>query len=471
MRQKRAGLYANAGWQFGDSARTRFYATAIDNDQQLPGGLTRDEFDANPRQAQASALAGDYQYNVKTWRLANKTTWDIDANSSLTAGVSYEEQRLYHPIVYAPPFFSLLIDTELKNLGGTLRYQRREGEHDLLAGVNLGRTKVTGGNYGYEPGGAATLSTQVDNHADSLELFLMDRWQFAPDWTAVYGAQAVSAGREIRNVTASTGALRNPKADYDSLNPRAGLIHQFMPTVQLFANLSRLYEAPTLYELEDDVRGNASTLDAMRGTVVEVGTRGTHDEGRHRWNWDVSVYYGRLRGEILSRNDPSAPGTSLSTNVDATIHAGVEALLGSSLALDDTGAHRIEPLLNLTLNRFRFKGDSVYGNNRLPAAPRHALRGELLYRHASGFFAGPTVDVVGSRYADFSNTYTVDGYTLWGLRAGFTGKDWELYGEVRNLADKNHVSLFSVQDAAAANAAILSPGEPRSVYVGARLKF
>lgn len=471
MRQQRAGLYANAGWQFGDAARTRFYATAIDNDQQLPGALTRDEWRANPRQAQAAAVAGDYQYNVRTWRLANKTSWDLDASSSLSAGLSYEQQQLDHPIVYAPPFFSLLIDTELRNLGGTLRYQRRVGAHDLLAGLNLGRTTVTGGNYGYVPGGAATLATQVDNHADSLELFVMDRWQFAPDWTVVYGAQAVSGGREIRNLDASTGALRNPQDDYRSVNPRVGLIHQLTPAVQLFANLSRLYEAPTLYELEDDVRGNGSTLDPMRGSVVELGTRGTHDAGGARWHWDVAAYYARLRDEILSRDDPGAPGTSLSTNVDGTIHAGVEALLGASVTLDDAGAHRLEPLLNLTLNHFRFKGDSVYGNNRLPAAPRHALRGELLYRHASGFFAGPTFDAVGRRYADFSNTYQVDGYTLWGLRAGLTGQDWELFAEVRNLADKNYVSLFSVRDAAAADAAILSPGEPRSVYVGARLKF
>ncbi len=471
MRQERAGLYANAGWLLGDAVKTRFYATAIDNDQQLPGALTRDEWLANPRQAQAAALAGDYQYNVRTWRLANKTTWAIDASSSLTAGVSYEQQRLYHPIVYAPPFFSLLIDTELRNLGGTLRYQRRIGAHDLLAGLNVGRTTVRGGNFGYEPGGAATLSTRVDNHADNVELFVMDRWQFAPDWTAVYGAQAVSGSREIRNTDATSGALRNPKDNYDNVNPRVGLIRQITPTAQLFANLSRLYEAPTLYELEDDARGDGSTLKAMHGTVVEVGTRGTHATGRTRLHWEVALYHAKLRDEILSRSDPDAPGTSLSANVDGTVHAGLEALLGASLALDDTSTHRIEPLLSVTLNDFRFKGDRTYGNNRLPAAPRHAIRGELLYRHASGFYAGPTFDVVGRRWADFSNTYTVDRYTLWGLRAGYTGKDWELYAEARNLADRNHVSLFSVQDAAAANAAILSPGEPRSVYVGARFKF
>ena len=469
--QERQSLYANAGFQLSDSVGTRFYVTSIDNRQQLPGALTRAQFDADPRAAEAAAVLGNYRLNVQTARVANRTVWQIDGDSSLTAGISVEEQKLYHPIVYAPPFFSLLIDTTQRNTGATLRYQRKSGDHDVLTGLNYGRTTVNGGNYSYVPGGAQSIDTAVSNNADNLELFVMDRWKFAPQWTAVYGAQLVSGSREVRNTTVATNAVRNPKADYDSFNPRVGVIRDLSPTSQLFANLSRLYEAPTLYELEDDVRGNNATLDAMRGVVLEVGTRGSHSFERHRVHWDTALYYGRLNGEILSLDNPLAPGTSLSTNVGRTIHAGVEALVGASFALDDAGVHRIEPLVNLTLNHFRFQGDATYGNNRLPAAPRYAIKGEVLYRHASGLFFGPTFDIVGRRFADFSNTYTVDAYTLWGLRAGYTARQWEVYGELRNAGDRKYVSYFSVRDVAGANAAILNPGEPRSIYVGARLKF
>lgn len=465
-RQARSGLYVNGGWQLTNAVQTRFYATYIDNQQQLPGVLTRQQWLDDPSQAEAAAVAGNYRYNVETWRVANKTVWDIDADSKLTLGLSYENQQLYHPIVYAPPFFSLLIDTGQRTLGGTLRYQRRMGAHDLLVGVNLARTTVGGGNYSYVPGGAQTLSTVVDNSANNTELFVMDRWQFAPNWTAVYGAQAVFTSRDVANPSL--------RGDYQAVNPRAGLIHQFTPTTQLFANVSRVYEAPTLYELEDETPGGprGTLLDAMRGTAFEIGTRGKQALGqRDHWNWDVAVYYTRLRNEILSRDDSSRPGTSLSVNVDGTVHAGIEALVGGSFALGDTGRHRIEPLVNLTVNHFRFRNDSIYGNNVLPAAPKVALKGEILYRHASGFFVGPTFDIVSSRYADFSNTYKVDSYTLWGLRTGWTGKDWEVFAEARNLGDRNYVSQFSVRDRAAINAAILTPGEPRSFYVGARLKF
>ena len=99
-----------------------------------------------------------------------------------------------------------------------------------------------------------------------------------------------------------------------------------------------------------------------------------------------------------------------------------------------------------------------------------------MYRHANGFFAGPTFDIVDDRYADFENSYDVDGYELLGLRTGVTREGWEVYLEGRNLTDEAYVSNLSVRDdlsnaVAAAGAAILQAGEPRSVYAGVRFDF
>ncbi len=469
--QERKGIYANSGWQFNESVKTRFYFTYLDNDQALPGALTAEQFDEDPYQAQPAAVSGHYQYNVETWRAANKTIWDINENSSLSVGFSYENQTLYHPIVYSP-FFSLLINTEQKNAGTSLRYNLQVNDHDLLAGINYGETTVDGGNYTHEAGRRKNITTRVNNNADSLEIFLVDRWQIAPQWKLIYGVQAVSAGREVKNITVQDGTLYNPEADYDSINPRAGVIYQLTSNNELFANISRLYEAPTNYELEDDSSLDNKALNAMHGNVIEIGTRGSKPlDTQNQLQWEFSIYYAQLQDEILSIDNPAAPGTSLSTNVGNTIHAGIESLLGASFSLDANNNHRIEPLLSITINEFSFDEDSHYENNELPAAPGYALKGEILYRNSNGFFAGPTFDIIDKRYADFSNTYTVDSYTLLGLRTGLTYADWEVFGEIRNITDKEYVSLFSVRDRAAPNAAILQAGEPRSVYVGVKLEF
>ena len=468
--QQRGSVYANTGWQISDTVENRFYFFYTDNDQELAGSLTRAQFDEDPYQAGENNERGNFLKNVETWRVANRTRWQLSDTSNLVVGVSFEDQSLYHPIV-ENPFFSLLIDNDQTTFGTTVRFDKQMGNHDLLLGLNYGQTWVKGGNYTHSGGIRDALTTKVDNKADNLEIFAMDRWHFAERWTLVYGAQAVTGSREVDNVNVSSGAQRNPNDTYESFNPRLGVIYQVADRSELFANVSKLYEAPTLYELEDEVQANNDTLDAMQGVVGEVGTRGVAPFGQdNEWNWEVAVYYAQIEDEILSVEKPGAPGTSQVTNVEDTIHAGVEALFGASFALGD-GQHRIEPLLSLTYNDFTFDNDPVYGDNQLPVAPEFFIKGEVMYRHANGFFAGPTFDIVDDRFADFENSYEVDGYELVGLRTGVTRDTWEVYLEGRNLTDEAYVANLTVRNDANINDALLQAGEPRSVFAGIRFDF
>ncbi len=468
--QQRGGVYANTGWQINDKVENRFYVTYVDNDQELPGSLSQAQFDEDPYQANPSNIPGNFLYDVEKWRVANRTESNLSDTSNLVVGFSFEDQSLYHPIV-ENPFFSLLIDNDQTTFGTTVRYDKKLGNHDLLLGLNYGETRVKGGNYQHSGGIRGALSTKVDNQADNLELFAIDRWHFAERWTLVYGAQAVTGSREVSNVDAASGVERNPKDDYDSINPRLGMIYQLADLSELFANVSKLYEAPTLYQLEDDVQANNETLDPMQGVVGEVGTRGTAPLGQaSQWNWEVSVYYAQIEDEILSIDDPSAPGTSLATNIEDTIHAGVEALFGASLALG-SNAQRIEPVFSLTWNDFTFDDDPLYANNHLPVAPEFFIKGEVMYRHGNGFFAGPTFDIVDDRFGDFANNKDIEGYELLGLRTGLERDNWEVYLEGRNLTDEVYVSNVSVSDNEAVNPVSIQAGEPRSFYAGVRFDF
>ena len=71
------------------------------------------------------------------------------------------------------------------------------------------------------------------------------------------------------------------------------------------------------------------------------------------------------------------------------------------------------------------------------------MRGEVLYRHSNGLFAGPTFDMVGERYADFVNSYTVDSYNLLGFRAGWDRGTWSVYAEFHNVLDENYIATMA----------------------------
>lgn len=484
-RQRRTGVYANAGWQLRPDIDLRVFATHLDNQQQLAGALTRAQFDRDPMQADPAAVSGNYQLNVITDRLAAKGTWDIDATRRVEFGVSYENQNLYHPIVDKvlvdfdgpgpnPPVevFSLLKDTDQRTLAGMVRYHADIGDHDVLAGINLARTRETGGNYRNDAGRRNGRTGIIDNASGSAEVFVVDRWRFAPKWTLVYGAQGVLTSRDVRTTDVASGAVSNPGNDYASFNPRIGALYAIGMRSQAYASLGRLYEAPATFELQDDARGGDATLDAMHGMVVEIGLRGTTPRSADApsWHWDASLYDARIRNEILSVDNPVAPGTSLSANIDRTTHAGVEALLGASLPFGDV-THRIEPLVSATWNHFHFDHDPACGNNTLPAAPDYAIRGEVMYRHADGYFAGPTFDLIGARYADFANTVRIGRYRLLGLRAGIERTRWSVFVEAHNLLDKRYVGTLSVRDRASADDAVLQAGAPRSVHVGFDVRF
>lgn len=465
-KQTRTGIYANSGIRLSGRVSTRFYFTQLDDDQELTGSLTRAQVDDDPEQAAPEALrgAGHYQKDVDIIRIANKTTWDIDANRRFEFGVSFEEQALYHPVVFSP-FFKLLIDNKVYNTGTMARYQHKAGAHDWLLGFNYGDTRVEGGEYNHLSGKKTDRKNKVENDGDTLELFVLDRWQFADNWTLIAGAQLVRAERTVKKTTLSTNAVDKTDGSYNSVNPRMGLIYQITSETSLYTNLSRLYEPPTTYQLDDGTDNEA--LDAMEGEVFEVGTRGHQPLGSHsRWGWDLSAYYAQLNNEILSVEDPGAAGTFLTSNADETIHAGIEALLSADIALTEDRFHRLTPLVSLSWNRFRFDDDDALGDNTLPAAPRFVMKGEMLYRYKNGFYFGPTVDYVSERYADFVNSYKVGSYTLFGLKSGWSNKHVKVFAEVRNLFERDYIASHSVRAVAAESDAVLNPGAPLSAYVG-----
>jgi iron complex outermembrane receptor protein len=458
-REDRKDVYANAGWQSSENVSTRFYGTYSDYYAELPRELTLAQYQADPRQGRADAIAGNHSKKVEAGRVAFKTTAAGVAGGTLEVGASYEQQSLYHPIV-SSPFFSLLIDTDHEDSGAMLRYHRAAGPHDLVFGANYGYSTVRGGNYENDGGERGVLMFMTDNRASSLELFALDRWNFAPRWTLVYGTQFTTAERDVSGF----------KGSYDAFNPRLGVIRGLDGQSEWFASISRTYEAPTTFELTDDANGGARPLAAMHGIVLETGLRGTAMRADTRMNWEVSGYYTALRNELLSIDSPTAPGTSLSANIDKTTHAGIETLAGASLAVGD-GGQRIEPLLTFTFNAFSFDSDQNYRNNRLPSAPRWFARGEVMYRNSSGFSAGPTFDFIGRRYVDFANSYRVGSYGLLGARIGLSTDRWELFAEGRNLLGRKYVATVVVKDHADSSAQVLFPGAPRSVYAGVRYQL
>lgn len=279
-------------------------------------------------------------------------------------------------------------------------------------------------------------------------------------WTLVAGAQATRATRRYEDRFQRDRIDRSFDETYSRLSPKLGFIYRPRDSVSIFGNVSGAFEPPSFGELAGGP--GITPVNAQRATSVELGARGRSDAA----SWEVVAYRARVRGELLGLND--ANGQFLGTvNAGKTVHQGLEA--AASLA----PANWAEVRAAYLLQDFRFDGDPVFGNNRLPGLPRQFLRGTLELKAGAVSF-GPTFEWSPQRYpVDMANTLFADSYAIWGLRlAGRLGSAASWWLEARNLSDKRYAASTGViADAGGADAAQFLPGNGRSVYAGVNLPF
>ncbi|MGE0719440.1 MAG: TonB-dependent receptor family protein [Alphaproteobacteria bacterium] len=456
----------NVGWRINENLETRFYVTAADIEQFIPGSVTRSAALNDPRTAATANLVQNYQRNMKSWRTGNKTTLKL-GGTTFEIGGYYVEKDLIHPIFQ-------YLDYNYRDWGGFARVtdERQIAGHAnrLTLGVGVAGGWIDNAQYQNLPGAkrGALLSASKDSSRNTV-VYGENAFDIVPGVALVAGGQYVRAERKRRDRFVDA-VDTSGEADYDLFNPKVGVLWQVDPGWQVYANVSRSAEAPTFGELNFTNVALADTK-AQKATTFEIGTRGRRPD----YAWDVAAYRMNLRNEFQFFD--LGGGNYQVTNADKTIHQGIEAAGGWAFAkgLAVQGADPDKLWLNAayTFSDFRFDGDANWGDNKLPGAPRHYLRAEVLYRHPAGFYAGPNVEwVPQAYYVDNANTTKTASYALLGFRAGWDiDERVSLFVDARNLLDEKYIASASVAAVASPSSALFEPGTGLSVYGGVRVRW
>jgi len=458
--------YGNFGWRIADNVETRFYVTFADIEQHIPGSVTKTVALNNPRQAAAANLIQNYQRNMQSFRLANKTTITTE-NTVYEFGAYLIDKHLIHPIYQ-------YLDYRYHDFGGfgRLTDERQIAGHTnrFTLGLNLFGGWIDNEQYQNLPGGnKGTLLSQSKDSSMNVVVYGENAFDLVPSVSFITGLQFVYASRE-RKDELPTAPDTSGDAEYTFLNPKVGLLWQVDPGWQVFGNVSRSAEPPTFAEL-NFTNAALSDTKAQRAWTFEIGTRGRRPD----FTWDVALYRANLRNEYQYFD--LGGGNYQVTNADKTIHQGLE--LGAGVTVwKGIFARSADPdrlWLNLayTFSDFRFDGDPAWGDNELPGAPRHYLRAELLYRNPAGFYAGPNVEwVPQAYYVDNANTTKTEAYALLGFRAGYElNRNVSLFVDARNLTDEKYIASASVAAVANQGSPLFEPGTGRAVYGGIQMRW
>ncbi len=288
--------------------------------------------------------------------------------------------------------------------------------------------------------------------------------------------------------------------DYGRLNPAFGVTFIVRPAVSLYGSYSESSRAPTPIELACADAAAPCTLpnafladpplEQVVTDSVEVGARG----GISGLEYHFSLYRSDNTNDIVFNSTGGATATQgFFSNVGTTLRQGVELGLAGRWS-------RLEWFANLSAldaeYRTPFTAPSsnhpfadaeghieVQSGDRIPGVPARTLKLGGNYRFGERFSAGGSALYDSGVYlrGDEANLLgTLGGYTVVGLHATYrlAGRI-ELFGRVDNVFDSRYETFGLLGDSSGVafdpplgnDPRFLSPGAPRSVFVGLRGTF
>ncbi|QEN47867.1 TonB-dependent receptor family protein [Pseudomonas protegens] len=482
-RSQSKGLIGNFGYRFNPNLETRFYLRYRETDNDLAGRVTKRSIEHDPRAANPAYVSrDDRRKQPGSTFVGNKTTYYLDDDSSIQAGLVYHDYPM--DLREGPN----RLKVAYSDVSGTLDYKRRDSLWGLESRSTLGLRVTkhlpndgasefvripTGNTATYAPG---TRIRNFTYQGSDTVLHVGNDLEIADDLWLTTGLAAIYTRRESA-VTYPEGGGKTSLGDWDYA-PRLGLRYQLNPDLQLFANLSRSVEAPHPWSLIysanqrfPDTSGvaygaqsNPVKLRNQTATTLELGGRGDSSLGQ----WSLAWYYAQVRHELLSVLPDANATTPYELNASPTVHQGVEASLQSEL-WSRPGVGRLSLRQAYTFSDFHYRDDQRFADNRLPGLPMHYYQGELRYDWPLGFFAAVNTQLVSKVAVDYANSYYADPYALFGATLGYNApkNDWQTWVDVRNLTDKRYAATVTPgYDDKGLDAARSTPGEGLGVYLG-----
>ncbi len=484
---KGKGVAANFGYRLNENLETRFYLRYRETEHKVPGRLKKEDIKHDPRAAAANNLRIDAYRDQpgSTW-LANKTTWQIDDDSTLVAGLAYHHYPMDIVENSSPNGNTYRVRVDYSDVSATLNYNRRHTLFGLNSSTTIGwRTTtnlpsskskenaalpITVGGTDYPAG---TLMRAYEHLGSDNVLHIGNELELTPDLWLTSGLALIYTRREVQVTWPATDdKLSEHTWDYA---PRIGLRYQLNPEVQLYGNISRSVEPPHAWSMlwSSPLRfpaGNQPystrqstpiSMDNQTATTFEVGGRGDSALGQ----WDLTYYYSQVRHELLTVEIEN--NVFAESNASPTVHQGIEAGLNSPLWQSTAGTLSLRQAY--TFSDFHYRADDQFGDNRLPGMPRHYYQAELRHDFPNGFYAGLNTQYASKVAVDYANSYYADAYATFGATLGYIAPkdDWQTWLDLRNLTNTRYAATVTPgYNDNGADAARSTPGEGFGVYTG-----
>ena len=451
--------------------------TQYQPETQDPLGLTRAEWEANPRSADPAATQFDTRKTIN--QAQGGAALDHALSDALQLHVdTYYGRRLirqYLALAGTLPTSSggvADLDRDFSGVGARLVWstQALGGPLAVTLGADADRQHELRKGFVNNGGGLGDLRRNEDDNVRSSDFYAQAEWDFAARWSATAGIRTSSVRYTSNDhyVTAQnpddSGSQR-----YSDTSPVLGLVFHATDDLNLYASYGEGFETPTFAELAYSNSGTGLNFALQPATsrATELGAKFRVDD-RHRLN--VAIFNVDTKNEIVT--DTSTGGRTTFKNAGKTQRRGAE------VTWDGRYRYGLQTHVALTWLRAEFVDSFTSGSPpaivpagaRLPAVPAKQAYGELAWipGYWSGLNTAVEVQYVDKLYVNDRNTDAAPAWAVANARLGFSQRQgtatWREFVRVNNIFDRNYAGSVIVGDS---NGRYFEPAPGRNWFVGA----
>ena len=455
--------------------------TAVFNafDQPLaqdPLGLTHEQFLANPRQVVPGAITFDTRKKIEQQQAGVVIEHKLSASDTLNARVYGGTRQVFQTLAFSGVAATssggvIDLDSTYEGVGVSWTHRTMLYAQPLnwTIGTEADNLRQQRRGYVNNNGTPGALRRDEIGGAKNIDFFGQVDWRFASQWVATAGVRQsrVKLSVDDRYVTAAS-PNDSGGVEYHNTSPVLGLVWNASSAINLYANIGRGFETPTLAETAYRLNATGPNLGLKpsRSVQGEVGMK--IRSGIH--SLDFAIFDARSQNEIVPLAVDN--GRSIFQNVDGVERRGAEASWKASwdkvttqLAYTLLDASFKDSFVNSTNTR-------IAAGNRLPGAPMHSLFLQAAYRPIEPLSMTVEMRAESRAYVDDINSDTAPGYAVFNASSGYAFNSGStkmyLFGRLDNLLDRNYAGSVIVNDG---NRRFFEPAAGRRLFVGLRTMF
>ena len=469
---------AKLRYQLTDDTRLTLIGTYQDQpDTQDPLGLTRAQWEADPRQADPVAIVFDTRKSIDQLQGGIALEHRFDGATTLHVAGYGGRRRIRQYLGFSgvgPTSSGGVVDLD-RDFGGigaraTWRTQAWGAPVTVTVGADADRMEERRRGFVNDNGVAGDRRRDEDDSVESADAYAEVEWQVSPQFSATLGIRSsqvryASVDHYVNAVNPDDSGSRR----FTNTSPVLGLVYSVNPDLNLYASYGRGFETPTFAELAYSRGGPGLNfgLNPAVSRAYELGAKYRFAQA-HRLN--VALYHVDTDDEIVT--DVAIGGRTTFKNAGRTRRDGAEILYDGVLP------YGLHAHVALTWTRAEFADSFTSGTppqpvnagNRLPGVPPVQAYAELAWvpGGSGGFNAAVEVQHVGKLYVNDRNTDAAPAYTIANVRAGLAqivGRArFSQFVRVNNVFDKKYVGSVIVGDA---NGRFFEPAPDRNWFIGA----